>query len=51
MWVAANQPPGLLADFDILLNVGGFQTVEQIDRSALESYPRGYTLLAEKSKL
>ena len=25
----------LLADFDILMNVGGFQNIEQIDRSAL----------------
>ncbi|KAK3304757.1 uncharacterized protein B0T15DRAFT_486278 [Chaetomium strumarium] len=41
----------LLADFDILLNVAGFQSVDQIDRTALESYPRGYPLLPEKSKL
>lgn len=25
----------LLADFDILMNVGGFQNIQQIDRSAL----------------
>ena len=25
----------LLADFDILMNVGGFQNVEQIDRSVI----------------
>lgn len=41
----------LLADFDILMNVAGFQSVEQIDRSVLESYPPGYQLLAQKSKL
>jgi isopentenyl diphosphate isomerase/L-lactate dehydrogenase-like FMN-dependent dehydrogenase len=26
---------GLLADFDILLNVAGFQNIQQIDKSAL----------------
>lgn len=30
----------LLADFDILLNVAGFQTVEQIDKSALGELTR-----------
>lgn len=30
---------GLLSELDILLNVAGFQSIEQIDRSALgESY-------------
>ena len=66
----------LLADFDILMNVGGFQNVEQMmDRSvlgefptpltpqgsrdvrataltlAIESYPKSYGMMAEKSKL
>ncbi|KAH7043837.1 FMN-dependent dehydrogenase [Macrophomina phaseolina] len=41
----------LLADFDILLNVSGFQSIEQIDKSALESYQPGYPLLPQKSKL
>lgn len=41
----------LLADFDILMNVGGFQNIGQIDRSALESYPRAYAMIAERSKL
>jgi len=41
----------LLADFDILLNVAGFQNIEQIDRSALEVYPPGYPLLPQTSKL
>ena len=57
----------LLSDFDILLNVAGFQNIEQIDHSALgmasssmnmmvadshpESHPKNYPLIAEKSKL
>ncbi|CAD6575095.1 MAG: hypothetical protein ASARMPRED_007055 [Alectoria sarmentosa] len=41
----------LLADFDILMNVGGFQNIEQIDRTALESYPKAYAMIAERSKL
>ncbi|KAF2100388.1 FMN-dependent alpha-hydroxy acid dehydrogenase [Rhizodiscina lignyota] len=41
----------LLAEFDILLNVGGFKTVKKIDRSAIESYEKNYQLLPEKSKL
>jgi len=42
---------GLLADFDILMCVGGFQNVGQMDRTCLESYPKSYALIAEKSKL
>jgi len=42
---------GLLSEFDILMNVAGFQNVGQIDRSALESFPKGYQLMTEKSKL
>jgi len=41
----------LLAEFDILMNVAGFQTVDQIDRSSLESYPKGYQLQPQLSKL
>jgi len=42
----------LLADFDILMSVGGFQNVEQMkDRGILESYPKGYAMIAERSKL
>ncbi|KAK7511250.1 FMN-dependent dehydrogenase [Phyllosticta citriasiana] len=41
----------LLAEFDILLNVGGFQNVGQIGRSALETHPAGFGLPATKSKL
>ena len=42
----------LLADFDILMNVGGFQNVEQMmDRGIIESYPKSYSMMAQKSKL
>lgn len=41
----------LLSDFDILLNVAGYQNVGQIDRDALESLPKSYSLISEKSKL
>lgn len=41
----------LLADFDILLNVAGFQNVKQITRETLESYPKNYQLPNLKSKL
>ena len=59
----------LLADFDILMNVGGFQSVEDFQRDRLgelpsrheesgheltlsiESYPKSYDLIAERSKL
>jgi len=43
---------GLLADLDILFTVGGIQSVDQIDKSFLESYPKGYSLTAGvKSRL
>ena len=42
---------GLLADLDILMCVGGIQRVEQIERGLLESYPRAYAMIAEKSML
>lgn len=43
----------LLSDFDILLNVSGYQNVKQIigNKDALESYEKSYTLIAEKAKL
>lgn len=42
----------LLADFDILMEVGGFRNVEEMmDRSVLESYPKGYAMISERSKL
>lgn len=42
---------GLLADLDILFNVAGVQNVNQIDRSWLESQPKAYSLVQERSKL
>jgi len=43
----------LLAEFDILLNVAGFQNVKQIigNRDALDSSPKNYTLLQERARL
>jgi isopentenyl diphosphate isomerase/L-lactate dehydrogenase-like FMN-dependent dehydrogenase len=41
----------LLAELDILFNVAGIQDVSQIDRSWLESYPKNYSLIQERSKL
>lgn len=41
----------LLSDFDILLNVAGFQNVDQIDRDALESLSKAYSLIQERAKL
>jgi isopentenyl diphosphate isomerase/L-lactate dehydrogenase-like FMN-dependent dehydrogenase len=41
----------LLADLDILFNVAGIQNVDQIDKSWLETYPKAYTLVAERAKL
>jgi isopentenyl diphosphate isomerase/L-lactate dehydrogenase-like FMN-dependent dehydrogenase len=42
---------GLLADFDILLNVAGYKTISDIDRSALESLPKNYPLQPQTSKI
>ncbi|KKY37977.1 putative l-lactate dehydrogenase [Diaporthe ampelina] len=42
---------GLLADLDILMNCAGLRNIHEIDRGLLESLPRAYGLLAEKSKL
>jgi isopentenyl diphosphate isomerase/L-lactate dehydrogenase-like FMN-dependent dehydrogenase len=41
----------LLADLDILFNVSGVQSVDQLDRSWLESYPKSYSMIAERSML
>lgn len=41
----------LLADLDILFNVAGIQGVDDIDRDLIESYPRGGTLVQERSNL
>lgn len=42
---------GLLADLDILMNVAGIRNVGEIDKELLESLPKSYTLISEKSKL
>ncbi|KUJ19693.1 FMN-dependent alpha-hydroxy acid dehydrogenase [Mollisia scopiformis] len=41
----------LLADFDILMNVSGFQSVDQITRDSIESLPNSSSMIAEKSRL
>ncbi|KAI9733508.1 MAG: hypothetical protein M1818_007256 [Claussenomyces sp. TS43310] len=41
----------LLAEFDILMNVAGFQSVEQITREHIDSAPVSANLIAEKSRL
>ncbi|GJP87795.1 L-lactate dehydrogenase [Aspergillus niger] len=38
----------LLADFDILMAVGGYNSVNDFDKSILESYPKSYTLIPDK---
>lgn len=42
---------GLLADLDILMNVAGIQKVADIGKDLLESLPKSYGLISEKSKL
>ncbi|ROV96062.1 hypothetical protein VPNG_09128 [Cytospora leucostoma] len=42
---------GLLGDLDILMNCAGLTSIEAIDRELLESLPKAYGLIAEKSKL
>lgn len=42
---------GLLAEFDILLNVAGFRNVSEIDRDAIRSLPNTSNLIAEKSRI
>ncbi|TVY34580.1 putative lactate 2-monooxygenase [Lachnellula subtilissima] len=41
----------LLADFDILMNVSGYQSVDQITRDSIDSLPNSAAMIAEKSKL
>ncbi|KAI9708029.1 MAG: hypothetical protein M1820_004233 [Bogoriella megaspora] len=41
----------LLAEFDILMNVAGFQNIDQIEKEALETYAPSYDLMPVKSKL
>jgi isopentenyl diphosphate isomerase/L-lactate dehydrogenase-like FMN-dependent dehydrogenase len=42
---------GLLADLDILMNVGGFKNIGEITKDALESGPKSYPLMHTSSKL
>ncbi|KAF2809724.1 FMN-dependent alpha-hydroxy acid dehydrogenase [Mytilinidion resinicola] len=41
----------LLAEFDILMNVAGFQNIDQINRKTLDSFEKNYQLLPVKSAL
>ncbi|KAI9815103.1 MAG: hypothetical protein M1827_002946 [Pycnora praestabilis] len=41
----------LLSDFDIMMNVAGFQSIEQMTKEHLESTPKAYAMIAERSKL
>jgi isopentenyl diphosphate isomerase/L-lactate dehydrogenase-like FMN-dependent dehydrogenase len=41
----------LLADFDILMNVTGFQSVDQITREHIKSSPISPSMIVEKSKI
>ncbi|KAF8858552.1 FMN-dependent alpha-hydroxy acid dehydrogenase [Acephala macrosclerotiorum] len=41
----------LLANFDILMNVTGYQSVDQITRDSIESLPNSANMIAEKSRL
>ena len=41
----------LLAELDIMMNVAGCQSVDQIDRSWLESQPKSYSFTRERSRL
>lgn len=41
----------LLAEFDILLEVAGFQNIEQINRAAIDSLPNSSNLIAEHSQI
>lgn len=41
----------LLAEFDISMLTAGFRNVGEMTRDRLESYPKSYSLIAEKAKL
>lgn len=41
----------LLAEFDILMEVAGYQSIAQIDRSAIESLPNASNLIAQHDQL
>lgn len=40
-----------LAEFDILMEEAGFQSIEQIDRSAIDSLPNTSNLISEHSRI
>jgi isopentenyl diphosphate isomerase/L-lactate dehydrogenase-like FMN-dependent dehydrogenase len=41
----------LLAEFDISMLTAGFRNVGEMTRDRLESYPKSYSLIAQKAKL
>ncbi|KAK4610500.1 hypothetical protein CLAFUW4_13924 [Fulvia fulva] len=41
----------LLADLDIMMNVAGIQSIDQLDRTWLESQPKSDSLIQERAKL
>ena len=41
----------LLADFDILMNCAGYQSVDQVNRDSIDSLPNSAAMIAGKSKL
>lgn len=41
----------LLAEFDILMEVGGFVKISDIDRSCIDSLPNSSSLIAEHSRI
>ncbi|KIY00091.1 uncharacterized protein Z520_03776 [Fonsecaea multimorphosa CBS 102226] len=41
----------LLAEFDISMLTAGIRNVGEMQKDRLESYPKGYTLIADKAKL
>jgi isopentenyl diphosphate isomerase/L-lactate dehydrogenase-like FMN-dependent dehydrogenase len=41
----------LLAEFDILLEVAGFQNIGQINKTAIDSLPNSSNLIAEHSQI
>lgn len=41
----------LLAEFDILMEEAGFPSIDQIDRSAIDSLPNTSNLIAEHSQI
>jgi isopentenyl diphosphate isomerase/L-lactate dehydrogenase-like FMN-dependent dehydrogenase len=41
----------LLAEFDISMLTAGIRNVDEMQKDRLESYPKNYTLIAEKARL